>query len=61
MWLSGLNKSKESLKLSNTAYKRFNVSRTTAYAALRSMEKMGLIKIERTVGKKNRITIVETL
>lgn len=58
-WLSGLNKSKEKLKLTNKAYELFNVSRPTALKALNSLEDAGLVKVERGPGRKNRITILD--
>ncbi len=61
MYLSGLNKSKEDLKLTKTTYKLFNVSRSTVYGALNRMEKEGLIKVKKSNGRKNIITILEDL
>ena len=59
MWLSGLNKCKDDLKLTKTAYNLFNISRPTANKALKNLENAGLIKVERKVGRKNRITILD--
>ncbi len=58
-WLSGLNKSKEGLKLTNKVYESFNVSRPTAHKALNSLEDAGLVKVERGPGRKNRVTILD--
>jgi len=59
MYLSGLNKSKENLKLTRTTYKLFNVGRSAVYSALNNMEKEGLIKVKKSQGRKNVITILE--
>ncbi len=59
MYLSGLNRSKEDLKLNKTIYELFNVSRSTVYGTLNRMEKEGLIKVKKKQGKKNVITILE--
>ena len=60
MYLSGLNKSKVNLKLTRTTYELFNVSRSAVYSALNNMEKDGLIKVKKSQGRKNVITILES-
>ncbi len=58
-WLSGMNRSKEGLKLTNKIYESFNVSRPTASKALNSLEDAGLVKVEREPGRKNRVAILD--
>lgn len=60
MYLSGLNKSKDDLKLTRKIYDHFNISRSAVYGALENMEREGLIEVKKAPGRKNLITILET-
>lgn len=60
MYLKGLTKSDENLMLTDKIFKTFNVSRKSVYKVLALMEKAGLIQVERTQGRKNRIKIIDS-
>ena len=59
MWLSGLKKSKNKLKLTKTAYKVFNVTRQSSVKALQAMEAAKLIALERSSGRKTLVTVLD--
>ncbi len=59
IYLSGLTKSTEDLRLSQKHLKSFNVTRKAANRVLNFMEEAGLVKIERVQGRKHRVTIIE--
>jgi len=59
MYLRGLTKSNEDLKLADKHFKTFNISRKAVSSALALMEEVGLVKVERVQGRKNRITIID--
>ncbi len=60
MYLAGLTKSKEDLKLTDKHFKTFNISRKAVSSALALMEEVGLVKVERVQGRKNLITIIDS-
>ena len=59
MYLKGLTKSAEDLRLTQKHLKLFNVTRKAANRVLNLMEEAGLIKIKKVQGRKHRIDIVE--
>jgi len=58
MYLSGLTKNTEDLRLPQKHLKYFNVTRKSANRVLSLMEEEGLVEIERSQGRKHRVTIV---
>ena len=59
MYLKGLTKSGEDLRLSLKHLKYFNVSRKTTNKVLDLMRKAGLVKIKKSQGRKHRIDIID--
>ena len=60
MYLKGLTKSDEDLKLTDKHFRTFNMTRKSAYNALALMEGAGLIEVKREQGRKNRIKIIDS-
>jgi hypothetical protein len=58
VYLSGLTKNTEDLRLSQKHLKYFNVTRKSANRVLSLMEEEGLVEIERSQGRKHRVTII---
>ncbi len=58
MYLSGLKKSNEDLRLSQKHLKCFNVTGKAANRVLDLMEQDGLVEIERSQGRKHRVSII---
>ena len=58
MYLSGLTKNTEDLRLPQKHLKYFNVTRKSANRVLSLMEEEGLVEIERSQGRKHRVTII---
>ncbi len=59
MYLSGLTKSTDDLRLSQKHLNHFNITRKSANRVLGLMEDQGLVEIERAQGRKHRVKIIE--
>ena len=57
-FLEGLNSSR-TIRLAGSTLRMFGVERQAAYSAVKRLEKIGLVTVERAVGRNPIVTIVE--
>ena len=59
LWhLSGLNRQSKTIKLSGKKLRQMGVDRHAAYRGLKALETVGLIRVERRLGRSPTVTII---